>query len=112
MLFDVYASRWLERMRIGEIGEAPLADNTHADYLWRLRKYILPFFGPIPVAEISDRHCQDFRAKLFADRDKLLAITKAGGRPTGLTSRENHDPDGEDSREAGIPGEIRLRPRQ
>jgi integrase len=87
MLFDVYASRWLERMRIGEIGEAPLADNTHADYLWRLRKYILPFFGPIPVAEISDRHCQDFRAKLFADRDKLLAITKAGGRPTDKNGR-------------------------
>jgi hypothetical protein len=26
VLFDLYASRWLERMRIGEIGEAPLAD--------------------------------------------------------------------------------------
>src|ERR1700677_3577287 len=25
ILFDLYASRWLERMRIGEIGEAPLA---------------------------------------------------------------------------------------
>lgn len=27
VLFDLYASRWLERMRIGEIGESPLADK-------------------------------------------------------------------------------------
>lgn len=80
-LFDLYASRWLERMRIGEIGEAPLADNTHADYLWRLSKYILPFFGRIPVAQITDTDCQNFRARLFADRDKLLKVIEAGGRP-------------------------------
>jgi integrase len=87
VLFDLYASRWLERMRIGEIGEAPLAENTHADYLWRLRKHILPFFGRIPVAQILDTHCKDFRAKLFADRDKLLKIVEAGGRPTGKDGR-------------------------
>jgi integrase len=87
VLFDLYASRWLERMRIGEIGEAPLADKTHADYLWRLSKHILPFFGRIPVVQITDKHCQDFRAKLFADRDKLLKIIEAGGRPIDKNGR-------------------------
>jgi hypothetical protein len=74
-------------MRIGEIGEAPLADNTHADYLWRLSKHILPFFGRIPVAQINDRHCQEFRAKLFADRAALIGVIEAGGRPTGRDGR-------------------------
>ncbi len=87
VLFDVYASRWLERMRIGEIGEAPIVDNTHTDYLWRLRLYILPFFGRIPVAQIIDTHCKDFRAKLFADRDMLQKVIEAGGRPTYKNGR-------------------------
>ena len=47
IMFDLYASRWLERMRVGEIGQAPLAKNTHKDYLWRLRRHVLPFFGPM-----------------------------------------------------------------
>ncbi len=87
LLFDLYASRWLERMRIGEIGEAPLAQNTHADYLWRLSKHILPVLGRIPVAAISDTDCQMLRAKLFADRDRLLKIIAAGGHPTDKDGR-------------------------
>src|SRR6202034_2537211 len=87
VLFDLYASRWLERMRIGEIGEAPLADNTYADYLWRLSKHILPVLGGIPVASMNDTDCQKLRIKLFADRDKLLKIIAAGGRPIGKDGR-------------------------
>jgi hypothetical protein len=74
-------------MRIGEIGEAPLADNTHADYLWRLRKHILPVLGRIPVATMSDTDCQRLRAKLFSDRDKLSKIIEEGGRPTDRNDR-------------------------
>jgi integrase len=87
VLFDLYASRWLERMRIGEIGDAPLAKNTHTDYLGRLSRYILPFFGRIPVAQITDTDCKNFRAKLFRDRDKLSTIIEAGGRPTDKDGR-------------------------
>ncbi len=87
VLFDLYASRWLKRMRIGEIGEAPLADNTHADYLWRLRKHILPVLGRIPVATMSDTDCQRLRAKLFSDRDKLSKIIEEGGRPADRNDR-------------------------
>jgi hypothetical protein len=36
-----YASDWLERRRVGEIGEGPLAETPYEDYLWRLKKYIL-----------------------------------------------------------------------
>ena len=80
ILFDLYASEWLERRRVGEIGEAPLAKNTHDDYLWRLKKHILPHFGRMPVARIGEIDCQRFRGKLFRDREVLAKVIKAGGR--------------------------------
>jgi hypothetical protein len=82
-----YASDWLERRRIGEIGEGPLADTTYADYLWRLKKYILPTFGRTPVARISDVDCRRFRGKLFADSEALKKITAAGGRAVDENGR-------------------------
>ncbi len=85
--FDLYCSRWLERMRTGEIGQAPLAANTYQDYLWRLRKHVLPFFGPMQLAHISDQDCARFRARLFADRDELVKIIAAGGRSTDSNGR-------------------------
>jgi integrase len=75
-----YASDWLERRRVGEIGEGPLADTTYEDYLWRLKKYILPSFGRTPVAKISDVDCRRFRGKLFKDSEALRKIAAAGGR--------------------------------
>jgi integrase len=75
-----YASDWLERRRVGEIGEGPLADTTYEDYLWRLKKYILPSFGRTPVARISDVDCRRFRGKLFKDSEALRKIAAAGGR--------------------------------
>ncbi len=85
--FDLYCSRWLERMRTGEIGQAPLAANTYQDYLWRLRKHVLPFFGPMQLAHISDQDCARFRARLFADRDELVKIIAAGGHSTDSNGR-------------------------
>ncbi len=87
ILFDLYASRWLERRRVGEIGEAPLAKNTHKDYLGRLKRHILPVLGRIPVATMSGADIQRLRAKLFSDRDKLLKVIEAGGRPTDKRGR-------------------------
>ena len=75
-----YASDWLERRRAGEIGEAPLAENTYEDYLWRLKKYVLPSFGRTPVARISDMDCRRFRGKLFKDSEALKRIAAAGGQ--------------------------------
>ena len=82
-----YASDWLERRRVGEISEGPLADTTsdttsdttYQDYLWRLKKYILPSFGRTPVARISDLDCRRFRGKLFADSEAIKKIAAAGG---------------------------------
>ncbi len=75
-----YASDWLERRRVGEIGEGPLAESTYQDYLWRLKKHILPFFGRMPVARIGDADCRRFRGKLFKDSEALKQIAAAGWR--------------------------------
>lgn len=86
MSFHEYASDWLRRRRSGELGDA-LADNTHADYLWRLKKHLLPFFARMPVAEIRDVDCQRFRAKLFRERDELNQLIANGARPTDKRGR-------------------------
>ena len=75
---DEYASDWLERRKIGEIGEAPLADNTYDDYRWRLKSHILPFFGKKPVVRVTTRDFQRFRGKLFQERAALLEIVEVG----------------------------------
>lgn len=80
--FHEYASEWLERRRIGEIGDEPLAESTHTHYYWRLSKHILPFFGRMPIGEIADTDCRSFRAKLFSDREQLTQILAAGGTST------------------------------
>lgn len=80
MTFHEYASDWLRRRRTGELGD-PLSDNTHADYEWRLKRHILPFFARMPIAEIRDVDCQHFRAKLFAEREKLRELITAGAKP-------------------------------
>src|SRR5438132_4314643 len=82
-----YASVWLARRRVGEIGDSPLGEATHEDYLWRLRKYILPFFGPMEVARISQLDCRRFRGKLFKDSSSLGQIAAAGGRATDRYGR-------------------------
>jgi integrase len=87
MSFHEYASDWLRRRLSGEIGEKPLSPNTHADYLWRLSKHLLPFFARMPVGEISDSDCRRFRAKLFAEREQLTRIVGAGGRPRDADDR-------------------------
>jgi integrase len=83
-----YASDWLERRRVGEIGDGPLADTTYQDYLWRLKKQVLPFFGATPVARISDADCRRFRGKLFKDSDELKKIAAAGGRAEDENGRQ------------------------
>jgi hypothetical protein len=82
-----YASDRLERRRVGEIGEGPLAETTYQDYLWRLKKYILPSFGRTPVARISDVDCRRFRGKLFKDSEALKKIAAAGERAEDANGR-------------------------
>jgi integrase len=82
-----YASDWLERRRVGEIGEGPLAETTYQDYLWRLKKYILPSFGRMPVARVSDVDRRRFRGKLFKDSEALKKIAAAGGRAEDANGR-------------------------
>jgi integrase len=85
--FHEYASDWLRRRLSGELGEKPLSPSTHADYLWRLSKHLLPFFARMPVGEIGDPDCRRFRAALFAECDELTRIIGAGGRPRDARGR-------------------------
>jgi integrase len=87
VLFDLYASDWLERRHIGEIGDGPLAENTYQDYLWRLKTYILPYFGRMPVSRITESDCQHFRGKLFKDAKALTKIIEAGEEPVHKSGR-------------------------
>ena len=121
-----YASDWLERRRVGEIGDGPLNESTYQDYLWRLKKQVLPFFGPMPVARISDADCRRFRGKLFKDSDALKKIAAAGGRAEDENGRQREatltalDPDDDaparsdprpGSQGQGARGQPRPRPR-
>ena len=85
--FHEYASEWLRRRRRGELGHGPLADSTHADYLWRLSKHLLPFFAPMPIEQITDADCRRFRAKLFTEREQLKTTIAAGGSLTDRNGR-------------------------
>ena len=46
--FHEYASRWLQAKVDGVIGDKPIAPSTAADYRWRLRVHLLPFFADVP----------------------------------------------------------------
>jgi len=87
VLFHEYASRWLARRRIGEIGDAPLSAKTYADYLWRLVKYVLPYFAEMPVASIGPDDCRAFRAQLLANAAELRTLIEAGAEPRDSQGR-------------------------
>jgi len=76
--FHQYASEWLARRLTGELGDGPISDATREDYLWRLRGYLLPFFGEMPITAIDVDECRRFRAQLLAERAELVALQKAG----------------------------------
>jgi hypothetical protein len=73
--------------------ETSLSDKTHADYLWRLSKYLLPFFARMPVAGISDSDCRRFRTQLFAEREQLEQVIAAGAPSvTGVVDPVSRSP--------------------
>ena len=76
-LYGDYADWWLEAKVNGVIGEAPISDNTAADYEWRLG-YSKRFFAAEPVDEIDRRLCLAFKAQLLAEGRRQREALDAG----------------------------------
>jgi integrase len=76
--FHEYASYWLQAKSDGVLGETPIAQNTRADYLWRLRIHLLPFFGPRRLDEIDADRCLAFKAHKVREAGDLRAAISAG----------------------------------
>ena len=61
--FHVFASEWWAEK------QATIDANTRADYLWRLERYLVPFFKEDLIAELDVRRVDAFRRQLVADRE-------------------------------------------
>jgi len=76
--FHEYASYWLQAKKDGVIGDRPIDPNTQADYLWRLRRHLLPFFGATPLDEIDRELCLRFKAAKLQEAAELRTALAAG----------------------------------
>jgi integrase len=76
--FHEYASYWLQAKSDGVLGDKPISANTRADYLWRLRTHVLPFFGPRRLDEITTDACLAFKAEKIRDAGELRKAIAAG----------------------------------
>jgi integrase len=76
--FHEYASYWLQAKKDGVIGDRPIEANTQADYLWRLRGHLLPFFGTTPLDEIDRELCLRFKAAKLREAAELREALDAG----------------------------------
>jgi Phage integrase, N-terminal SAM-like domain len=56
--FSIYASAWLERKK------ATLARSTYGDYRSIWRKYVLPYFGEMPLCRVTRLDVEEFLANL------------------------------------------------
>jgi integrase len=56
--FSVYASAWLERKK------ATIARSTYGDYLSIWKRYILPYFGNMPLCRVTRLDVEEFLGKL------------------------------------------------
>ena len=73
--FHEFASRW----RFGRKSE--LRPTTQADYEWRLRKHLLPFFADFKVSAITIALVDEYRSDKVIERERIRAAA-AAGRPT------------------------------
>ena len=76
--FHEYASYWLQAKIDGALGDQPIDRNTQTDYLWRLRRHLLPFFGHRRLDEIDRELCLRFKATKLRDAAELRDTLAAG----------------------------------
>jgi len=76
-LFVDYTDWWLQAKIDGLIGDAPISENTAADYTWRL-SYSRRFFAAIRVDEIDRDWSLRFKAHLLAEAREQRELLEAG----------------------------------
>lgn len=76
--FETYAREWFGAKRDGVLGDKPLSESTCKDYDWRLRRYLLPFFGQYRLDQIDRPLCLAFKAKLLRDAKELREVIASG----------------------------------
>ena len=72
--FHEFASRWWFARK------SELRLTTQADYEWRLRKHLLPFFADFPVSAITIALVDEYRSEKVIERERISAAA-AAGRP-------------------------------
>ncbi len=72
--FHVFASRWWCARK------SELRPTTQADYEWRLRKHLLPFFADTKVSVITIALVDEYRSEKVIERERIKAAA-AVGRP-------------------------------
>jgi len=76
--FHEYASQWLQRRTDGVLGDRPLSENARNDYLWRLGRHLLPYFGRHRLEDIDAEMCLAFKAHKMKESRDLRAAIAAG----------------------------------
>jgi len=73
--FERFARAWLQAKRNGTLGPSSgIADKTADAYQWALG-HLLPFFGHLPVSDITPELCLEFKAlQLRRARDVRVAL--------------------------------------
>ena len=77
-LFSEYAWWWLNAKVDGVLGDRPISESTASDYRWRLRGYLLPFFGHLPLDQIDRKLCLAFKAHLLRESSELREALAGG----------------------------------
>lgn len=76
--FERFAQLWLRAKRDGVLGPSSgIADSTAAGYQWALG-HLLPFFGQLPLSEITRERCLEFKALQLRRARELRAALNAG----------------------------------
>ncbi len=77
-LFSEYAWWWLNAKIDGVLGDKPISESTASDYRWRLRGYLLPFFGHLPLDQIDRKLCLAFKTHLLRESRELREALAGG----------------------------------
>lgn len=76
--FERFAQSWLQAKRDGTLGPANgIADSTADAYGWALR-HLLPFFGHVPLRDITRELCLEFKALQLRHAREVRAALTAG----------------------------------
>jgi integrase len=77
-LFADYSTVWLQAKIDGVYGDKPISDSTAADYRWRFRCHLNPYFGHLRLDEIDRDLCLAFKAHKLAEARELREAIAAG----------------------------------